>query len=139
MDEVKERKRILCLDFDGVIHSYKSGWKGESIIDDPPVPGAVRFIYNALYSFRVVIFSSRSSTDSGVNAMKKWLERWCREDLSTMHVRPIRGEWWLEIEWPKNKPSAFLTIDDRAITFDGTFPEVHELLAFKTWMEKDAR
>jgi hypothetical protein len=33
------RKPILCLDFDGVLHSYTSGWKGAAVIPDPPVPG----------------------------------------------------------------------------------------------------
>jgi len=28
-------KPILCLDFDGVIHSYSSGWKGADVIPDP--------------------------------------------------------------------------------------------------------
>ena len=40
-------KLILCLDFDGVIHSYSSGWKGADVIPDPPVPGALRFIADA--------------------------------------------------------------------------------------------
>jgi len=40
-------KPILCLDFDGVIHSYSSGWKGADVIPDPPVPGAFDFIRRA--------------------------------------------------------------------------------------------
>ena len=32
-------KQTVVFDFDGVIHSYKSGWRGASIIPDPPVPG----------------------------------------------------------------------------------------------------
>ncbi len=40
-------KPILCLDFDGVIHSYTSGWKGADVIPDPPVEGAMQFIWDA--------------------------------------------------------------------------------------------
>ena len=52
-------KPILCLDFDGVIHSYANGWKGAHVIPDPPVPGAISFLLNALDPFNVAIFSSR--------------------------------------------------------------------------------
>jgi hypothetical protein len=40
-------KPILCLDFDGVIHSYSSGWKGADVIPDPPVEalGAIMRFY----------------------------------------------------------------------------------------------
>ena len=32
-------KKTVVFDFDGVIHSYTSGWKGATIIPDPPVEG----------------------------------------------------------------------------------------------------
>ena len=37
-------KKIVVMDFDGVIHSYKSGWKGVTEIPDPPVEGVKEFI-----------------------------------------------------------------------------------------------
>ena len=43
--------KILCLDFDGVIHSFTSGWRGAGIIPDPPVPGALDFIKDATGEF----------------------------------------------------------------------------------------
>lgn len=124
------RKPILCLDFDGVIHSYKSGWKGETIIYDPPVDGALDFIQAALEHFRVMIYSSRSSSPGGIAAMKEWLFGHCRNQ----HHRDF---WWLDIEWPASKPAAKITIDDRAILFTGKFPPLEELINFKTWTEQE--
>ena len=44
--------RTVVFDFDGVIHSYTSGWLGETTIPDPPVPGireALKEIHDAGY------------------------------------------------------------------------------------------
>lgn len=38
--------------------------------------------------------------------------------------------------WPTEKPSAMVTIDDRALTFDGTWPKIEALKAFKPWNKK---
>lgn len=122
-------KPILCLDFDGVIHSYTSGWKGADIVSDPPVEGAIKFIDEALNHFRVAIYSSRSGHPDGVYAMRKWLRgHWLEADLV--------GDREMLIEWPKEKPSAFITLDDRALTFDGTWPDIETLKAFKPWNKK---
>lgn len=133
IEEGSEMKPILCLDFDGVIHSYASGWKGAAIIPDPPVPGAIAFIRGALEHFRVAIFSSRSHQPGGLTAMREWLgyhvldQRLSdQEDLA----------WASAIEWPLEKPSAMVTLDDRAITFDGTWPQIETLRAFKPWNKK---
>src|SRR6516162_4169866 len=69
-------KPILCLDFDGVIHSYTSGWKGADVIPDPPVPGALLFMYEAQEHFTVAVFSSRSNQPHGVYAMKKYIRKY---------------------------------------------------------------
>ena len=123
------KKPILCLDFDGVIHSYSSGWKGADQIPDPPVEGAMDFINRALDHFRVSIFSSRSGHPDGIYAMQKWLRRYWLD-------AGLLGERAQEIEWAKEKPSAFITIDDRALTFDGTWPDFETLKAFKPWNKK---
>jgi len=66
-------KPILCVDFDGVLHSYKSGWNGAQIVADPPVDGALEFLIRATEHFQVCIYSSRSRQWGGKRAMKQWL------------------------------------------------------------------
>ena len=126
-------RKLICLDFDGVLHSYTSGWQGADVISDPPVPGAMDALAAYTDRFRVAVYSSRSSSFEGVEAMKAWVLR---------HLE----EWddWLaqsvidRIEWPLTKPPALVTIDDRAVTFDGRWPTVERLAAFQPWNKLDA-
>lgn len=121
----KGDKPILCLDFDGVIHSYISGWKGAAKIPDPPVQGAFEFIGEAIQYFEVVVFSSRSTQPGGIIAMQEWF---------LQHGWPADDEGNPEgISFPTEKPAAFLTIDDRALTFTGMWPDAKELLKFRPW------
>lgn len=113
------KRAILCLDFDGVLHSYTSGWQGPEVIPDPPVPGAIEFLKDAVQHFDVHVFSSRSSWDNGISAMQIWLAE---------HGAPINA-----LTFPKEKPPAFLTIDDRAWQFKGTWPSMQEIHGFKPW------
>jgi hypothetical protein len=127
-------KPILCLDFDGVIHSYSSGWKGAHVIPDDPVPGAIRFIELASEKFEVAIYSSRSKSIRGRWAMKNWIEKHIIEHFGVDRVGA--DDLICSIRWPWFKPSAFVTIDDRAITFTGKFPSVDMIKEFKPWNKK---
>lgn len=128
-------KPILCLDFDGVIHSYTSGWKGADVILDLPVSGSVAFICSALPYFTVAIYSSRSGQSGGIDAMQRWLS-------NAMHAAGMYPETAAQvleqIEWPTEKPPAMLTIDDRAICFNGQWADYDpvELLKFQPWNKK---
>jgi len=142
------KKPILLLDFDGVIHSYKSGWQGARNIPDPPVDGAMEFIDHATRFFRVCIYSARSGQWGGKRAMKKWLwihlEHYvltaCPEFIeldpfnedATMAERVVDDIMGM-IKFPTKKPNAFMTIDDRALCFNGIFPDPEQLLYFKPW------
>ena len=135
------RKPILCLDFDGVIHSYTSGWKGADVISDAPVPGALDFIIAALPDFEVHIFSSRSHQPGGRAAMQEWLRKHMVEALSTFmspNLAAARADVKVlqKIQWPIEKPSAMVTLDDRALTFTGEWPSIESLLAFKPWNKR---
>lgn len=126
------RKPTLCLDFDGVLHSYISGWKGHDVIPDPPVPGAMQFLLQAVDKFDVCIFSSRSALDEGRDAMVRWIDYWVDKELTEEEAYRVK----CGIDFPVDKPAAFVSIDDRAITFTGTWPDLDELLQFKPWNKK---
>lgn len=125
------KRPILCLDFDGVIHSYKTKWQHATIIPDPPVPGAIEFIEAASESFAIHIFSSRSKTMQGRVAMKRWLACHLLQHFEDDRVATKR--LLDKIKWPETKPPAFLTIDDRAWQFRGVFPSITEMQRFKPW------
>lgn len=143
-------KPILCLDFDGVIHSYTSGWKGAAEIPDKPVPGAMAAILGYLDAgFDVAIFSSRSKNIWGRMAMRYWLRKHLRNHFWEIDLEHPEAPWtgleidelhddhaWRtvkRIKWPWFKPAALLTIDDRAVTFDGAWPSADSIRAFKPW------
>jgi len=122
-------KPILCLDFDGVIHSYESGWRGAAVIPDPPVDGAIAFMLGALEHFDVVIFSSRSNQDGGTAAMKAYL----REHAGQCWHSSPAGPGLEDIKFATEKPPAMVTLDDRALTFTGQWPAIEHLKTFKPW------
>lgn len=65
----------VVFDFDGVIHSYKSGWKGAAEIPDPPVDGIQQVIEDLQErGYRVVIVSSRCTEPEGIVAIRDWLK-----------------------------------------------------------------
>lgn len=116
-------KNILCLDFDGVCHSYISGWKGASVIPDEPVSGLFEFIRNANEEFDVQIFSARSNQEGGLQAMKDWFEKY-EPGITKL------------LKFPLTKPPAFIGIDDRVITFQGIWPSIEFLVNFQTWNKR---
>lgn len=126
----KFHKPMLCLDFDGVLHSYTSGWEQPFIIIDDPVPDAITFLERATKDLRVAIYSARSCQPGGIEAMKTWL----RIEMQK-HFNEV-PDWFNLIEWPTEKPPARVSLDDRAITFTGTFPPIGELIDFKPWNKK---
>jgi hypothetical protein len=143
-DTMKMEKPILCVDFDGVIHSYTSGWKGETVIPDPPVRGAIKWLWKATEWFDVQIYSSRSKSPNAIIEMKRWLIQHSVDQLGLDH--PMAGAGGsvdgfnipYPIKFASEKPAAFLTIDDRAICFEGEWDDLEpaDLLNFKPWNKR---
>lgn len=126
-----QRKPILCLDFDGVCHSYTSGWKGADVIPDDAVPGLFEFLEQVAPYFDIQVFSSRSSTPEGITAMQFWFEFQRRKWRANGGGQGFKEV--ISISFPTQKPSAFITIDDRALTFTGEWPNIETLKTFKPW------
>lgn len=118
-------KKTVVFDFDGVIHSYVSGWCGADNIPDPPVPGigaALKEIHDAGYE--IVVVSTRCASREGLEAIGEWLDL---HDLD-FYVDKVC----------KEKPPAIVYIDDRAICFDG-HPEtlLDKINSFQPWNKKE--
>lgn len=113
----------VVFDFDGVIHSYSSGWQGVSDIPDPPVPGIAEAIAEIRAAgYRVVVVSTRCTSYEGVYAVESYLKE------NGITVDSICAE----------KPPAICYIDDRAICFDGnTSGLLAKVQGFKPWYQKD--
>lgn len=134
-------KPILCIDFDGVIHDYRRGWQDGKIYGQV-MPGFFEWAVRAKERFQLVIYSSRSKTPEGIEAMKFWLVNRC-VDWLTESGQPVGMPPIMVLEdftFAYEKPPAFLTIDDRAVTFKGDWRDAHlqpgALAAFKTWSQK---
>ena len=127
------KKPILCLDFDGVCHSYTSGWKGADVIPDEYVPGLFEFLERAAEYFDVQVFSSRTHQPGGREAMLVWFVEQRRLWRSR---NGQSGDEPLTISFPDEKPAAFVSLDDRCLLFTGTWPDPGELRGFQPWNKK---
>lgn len=105
----------IAIDFDGVLHSYETGWHKDTILPaDAPVAGAQRFIkWLVEAGYEVVIFSTRAETKILKEGMKLWLEE---------HDFPYLDK----IQITDRKPKALIYIDDRAFRFNGSFVEAQK-------------
>lgn len=149
------KKKILAVDFDGVIHSYTSGWQGPRVIPDPPVEGAIQFLIEALNYFDVQVYSSRSRYLMARRYMQNWLvenfislaedddPEICKYVMETTTHEPWENavaatavRLAILIGWPVKKPAAHVTLDDRGWRFEGHFPTMSDLLNFKPWNRK---
>lgn len=114
------RRPTVIFDFDGVIHSYKSGWQGAAVIPDSPVEGIKEAIADIARYYRIVIVSSRCYQPGGMKAIANWMAK------HGIYYDSITDE----------KPPAIVTIDDRAITFNGK-PNIllDQIKHFRPWYQ----
>lgn len=112
----------VAIDFDGVIHSYISGWQGTDQCPDPLVEGIDEVIKDLRKDHKVVVVSSRADTYEGRLAIRDYLKKYNIE-VDGIDCR---------------KPPAIVYIDDRAICFTGdTNNLAKQVRNFKPWTTKD--
>lgn len=123
-------KHLLCIDFDGVIHSYEKGWQ-KGVIYGTVVPGFFEWAQEANKSFHLIIYSTRAKDPVQAKEMQDWVqqhyEAWSGYDKSQA----------VNFDYAHQKPAAWLTIDDRAVCFKGDWASQEvspsALKAFKPW------
>jgi hypothetical protein len=136
-------KPVLCIDFDGCINSYKSGWQEPHIIPDEPNPGAIEALLGYMEDFCVCIHTSRVNRLNGdadaaltnMKALAVWLVKWGFPAARICTFADYQPEGLRDdmLNIVRTKPPAQVTIDDRGWTFDGTWPTIEQLKAFRPW------
>lgn len=134
--------KTIIIDFDGVIHSYVSKWTKASEVNDLPVPGAMGALVELSCHFKVAIISSRSHQVGGIEAMRSYIRRHL---VSSFEDYPCDAKPELmaaniinRLEFPLHKPAATVTIDDRALQFDGDWSKItpERITNFKPWNKR---
>lgn len=126
-------KPTICIDFDGVIHSYEHGWRNGEIYGTV-TPGFFEWASAMKNAFKLVIYSSRSRDVDMKAAMYRWLQiQW----QHWIQIVGANGDYvtYGDFEFAHEKPSAFMTIDDRCICFDGDWSKItaDRIFNFKPW------
>lgn len=123
------KRQTICVDFDGVIHSYESRWVNAHTIPDAPVDGAIEWLIDMLAEFDVYILSTRCKTWRGRWAMTRWL----RKHSGSLWNECMLGRGIEDVKLTYEKVPALLYVDDRGWHFTGTFPTTDEIREFKPW------
>jgi hypothetical protein len=118
-----DSKPSFCIDFDGVIHSYTSGWRGIDTVADPPVAGAREGMTRMAERYNLIIYSTRCMDPRGIEPVVRWLAE---------HEIPYT-------RIATSKPKAIGYLDDRAVRFEGSWHAITALPSdyFRPWNKKD--
>lgn len=114
-------KRIVAIDFDGVIHKYSKGWQDGSIYD-APIEGAFESIdmFKRL-GYQVVILTARPKEQH--TDVLLWCAKHALEQNIVLDDVPVTS----------TKPPASIYIDDRAISFSHWEQAMEQSIKFLTY------
>ena len=117
--EKSNKTYMISIDFDGVIHDHsKCKFTNEWTIQGDLIPGAKEAINQLSEKYNVVVISTRCNNPDGRYAVIKWLE------LHSINVYDVADY----------RPPSLITVDDRAITFNGNWNQtLEDIKRFKPW------
>ena len=122
---MSEKKRTICIDFDGVLHDYSNGFQGNDVFGEM-IPGADTATKVLKKNGNtIIIYTTRPATDT----LKQWLKE---HDISYDYINENPKQ-------PKDseggKLIADMYIDDRGICFRGTWDEwfLRQIGEFQPW------
>lgn len=104
-------QRVVCIDFDGVIHQFSKGWSDGSIYD-PPMMGAKEELERLVSKgYKVIILTTRLNPEvnEDINLERNKLTKWLADNGFKLEVHYH--------DLTAIKPIAGVYIDDRAIRF----------------------
>jgi hypothetical protein len=106
--ESQERK-VLAIDFDGVIHKNSLGFHDGTVYDDP-IDGSLDALEELSKEYEIIIFSCKALEDrpliegkTGIRLIEEWLSKY---DV-LKYVKEVTFK----------KPRAYLYIDDKGYRF----------------------
>lgn len=123
-------KKTICIDFDGVIHDYSTGWQGEDVFGNMIPNADTGTSVLKQKGWTVIIFTTRKKTDG--------LEKWLKEhNISYDYINENPGQ-------PENtsgKIIADVYLDDRGICFRGRWDQwlLREIFDFESWQEQQKK
>lgn len=107
--EIEKAKKVIAIDFDGVIHNDSKGFHDGTIYGDP-ISGVENALDKLSKSYIILIYSCKSTPDrplvdgkNGTELLWEWFEKWKMKKYIT------------DIVW--GKPQALFYIDDKALRF----------------------
>lgn len=132
---IDDPRRTICIDWDGVIHSYTSGYQGDvASFPDAPVEGAIEFLTNLLSSGNWIVIIHTARTD-GLNLPGIWRVEEAIFDYLHKHGLPANLAEQITVHQTRGKPRADVYLDDRAYRFEGIFPHIVDLEMLAPWNE----
>lgn len=139
----------IAVDLDGVLHAFTSGWHGVTVIEDPPVEGAIQWLNDVVEAgHKVIIHTSRFARPEDYPDGAKYHDGSGGIAVDIAHAirmwllnNGARGYTigQLQFHMGYGKPHSHVYIDDRAWRFRGVFPSLDVLERYRYGWNQTSR